>query len=320
VPETAWPLRLLPRDPAAILTSPNESVTEPATPGRSPDAPCPNCGDPTPGRFCRNCGQRRSELRISLRRMLVEVLDDQFSLNSALPRTVKSLFRRPGELTREYMAGRIVRYIPPFRLYLVCSVVFFLVLSLVPDLDSAQSVLQVNVTQADSTGAAAPAAAPADTNWADDISFRSRNAALDSLATQRLRELGRLPPQEAFRRVSAAFLSHAPQMMFILLPVFAFLLKILYFRRKRFYVEHFIFALHIHSFTYVVLTAMVLLPPWTRPILNLWVMVYVFLAMRRVYGQGIFRTGIKYVTLGITYLTLLSVASVVTIILSIALM
>lgn len=257
--------------------------------------------------------------------MLMEVVDDQFSLNSALPRTVKSLFRRPGELTREYMAGRIVRYIPPFRLYLVCSVVFFLVLSLVPDLDSAQSVLQVNVTRVDSTGAAAPAArrpapAAADTNWADDISFRSRNATLDSLATQRIRELGRLPPQEAFRRVSAAFLSHAPQMMFILLPAFAFLLKVLYFRRKRFYVEHFVFALHIHAFTYAVLTAMILLPPWTRPIFNLWVMVYVFLAMRRVYGQGIIRTGIKYVTLGISYLTLLSVASVVTIILSIALM
>ncbi|HYW09901.1 MAG TPA: hypothetical protein VE913_23250, partial [Longimicrobium sp.] len=131
---------------------------------------------------------------------------------------------------------------------------------------------------------------------------------------------GRLPPHEAFRRVSAAFLQHAPQMMFLLLPLFAFLLKVLYFRRKRFYVEHFIFALHIHSFTYVVLTAMVLLPAWTQPIFNVWLMIYVFLAMRRVYGQGLFRTTSKYVTLGVSYLTILSVASVVTIILSIAFM
>ncbi|HEX8430606.1 MAG TPA: DUF3667 domain-containing protein, partial [Longimicrobium sp.] len=173
--------------------------------------------------------------------MLMEVLDDQFSVNSALPRSAKALFFRPGELTREYMAGRIVRYIPPFRLYLVCSVVFFLVLSLVPDLDPTQSPVRVRVTLPDSTVVERPAPVPADTNWADNINFRSRNAALDSLASHRLRELGRLPPQQAFRRVSAAFLEHAPQMMFILLPVFAFLLKMLYFRRKRFYVEHFIF-------------------------------------------------------------------------------
>ncbi|HYW07866.1 MAG TPA: DUF3667 domain-containing protein [Longimicrobium sp.] len=257
--------------------------------------------------------------------MMLEVVDDQFSVNSALPRSAKALFLRPGELTREYMAGRIVRYIPPFRLYLVCSVVFFLVLSLVPDLNPMRNVIRVDAARSDSAGAAAPAAerpaaAPADSNWADDISIRSPNAALDSLASQRLRELGRLPPQEAFRRVSAAFLQHAPQMMFLLLPLFAFLLKVLYFRRKRFYVEHFIFALHIHSFTYVVLTAMVLLPAWTHPILNVWLMIYVFLAMRRVYGQGLFRTTIKYVTLGMSYLTILSVASVVTIVLSIAFM
>src|SRR3954465_1812058 len=101
---------------------------------RTPERPCLNCGDPTPGNFCRNCGQRKVEVQVSLVRMLMEALDDQFSINSALPRTVGALLARPGRLTREYMSGRIVRYIPPFRLYLVTSVVFFLMLSLVPEL------------------------------------------------------------------------------------------------------------------------------------------------------------------------------------------
>src|SRR3982751_1237473 len=101
---------------------------------RTPDRPCLNCGDPTPGNFCRNCGQRKVEVHVSLGRMLMEALDDQFSLNSALPRTIGALMFRPGRLTHEYMSGRIARYIPPFRLYLVMSVLFFLALSLLPDL------------------------------------------------------------------------------------------------------------------------------------------------------------------------------------------
>jgi hypothetical protein len=105
-----------------------------ATERRTPERPCLNCGDPTPGNFCRTCGQRKVEVHVSLGRMLLEALDDQFSINSALPRTMGALLARPGHLTREYMSGRIARYIPPFRLYLVTSVLFFLSLSLLPDL------------------------------------------------------------------------------------------------------------------------------------------------------------------------------------------
>ena len=105
------------------MTEPTPDATR-----RTPDRPCLNCGDETPGNFCRTCGQRKVEVRVSLRRMLLEALDDQFSLNSALPRTLQALFFKPGHLTREYMEGRIARYIPPFRLYLISSVIFFLIL------------------------------------------------------------------------------------------------------------------------------------------------------------------------------------------------
>ena len=49
---------------------------------------------------------------------------------SSWSRTLSSLLLHPGHLTREYVAGRIVRYIPPFRLYLLCSVLCFLVTAL----------------------------------------------------------------------------------------------------------------------------------------------------------------------------------------------
>src|SRR6185436_16470936 len=55
--------------------------------------------------------------------------EDQFSLNSGLLRTLRALFFRPGLLTTEYFALRIARYVPPFRLYLIASLLLFVFLS-----------------------------------------------------------------------------------------------------------------------------------------------------------------------------------------------
>src|SRR5687767_2191509 len=95
------------------IAAPPEFPSFRASERRTPERPCLNCGDPTPGNFCRTCGQRKVEVHVSLGRMLMEALDDQFSINSALPRTLGALIARPGHLTREYMSGRIARYIPP---------------------------------------------------------------------------------------------------------------------------------------------------------------------------------------------------------------
>ena len=77
-------------------------------------------------------------------------------------------------------------------------------------------------------------------------------------------------------------LEYAPHMVFVLLPVFALLLKLLYIRRRRYYAEHFVFALHVHAFMFVMMTLIVVLP-WdilNLPIL-LWIAVYIWLAMKR---------------------------------------
>jgi hypothetical protein len=103
-------------------------------PGRAtrrldPASPCLNCGDPTPGEYCPSCGQRKTDVQVSIRAMAADALEDELSLDRRLPSTLMALLFRPGKLTVEYVNGRIVRYVRPFRLYLVSSVVFFLLLS-----------------------------------------------------------------------------------------------------------------------------------------------------------------------------------------------
>ena len=297
---------------------------------RTPDRPCLNCGDPTPGNFCRTCGQRKVEVHVSLGRMLMEALDDQFSINSALPRTLGALIARPGHLTREYMSGRIARYIPPFRLYLVTSVLFFLTLSLLPDLRNPNVDLNgatVNLGGTDSAQVARPPAPvppaarsqragvlrpptppPAPTKIWLNGTVNTGNVVIDSIANARLDHFRRMEPKEAVRQVISGFLGRVPQMMFLLLPIFAGLLMILYAGSKRFYVEHFVFALHVHASAFVIYMAMIALVrvPAAGSLLLCWLMLYVFLAMKKVYRQGWIVTALKYGVLGIAYVFLLA--------------
>lgn len=304
---------------------------------RTPDRPCLNCGDTTVGFFCANCGQRKVDVRVSLRRMLMEALDDQLSVNSALPRTAGALLVRPGLLTCEYMKGRIVRYIPPLRLYLVTSLLFFVVLGLVANINemvdgargpregAADSIATPAApTVAKGRGPVAPPAAPevpaVGVSKREGGRLNINIAPTDSVGVPRwllpvhrhLRHtedrLNAMPTDEALRTIIQGGLDNAPTGVFLMMPVFALILKLLYFRRKRFYVEHFVFALHVHAFTFVVFGLLILLPEEgvVGGLLFLWLMIYVFLAMKRVYEQSFLRTFVKYVMLGWAYMFVLT--------------
>ena len=118
--------------------------------------------------------------------------------------------------------------------------------------------------------------------------------------------LNAMPRREALRMLVEKVEENAPVGVFVMMPLFAFILKILYVRRKRFYVEHFVFALHTHAFAFLVGTAVLLMNvDALEALIFLWFLIYLFLALKRVYGQSVIRTFLKYVLLGISYSFLL---------------
>ena len=310
--------------------------------------PCPNCGDPTQGRFCPSCGQRRGERRITLRRLLADVFEDQFSLSGALPRTMGVLLFKPGHLTTDYMAGRIARYVPPFRLYLLSSFVFFLVLNLMgggpqitrnvtPEVVDSAAIAADTVVAADSISVAADTGVAADSagitistgfvpdtaqGFTPEESERMR-VVIDSLVAGagflparvrervrvRLHELAGMEQGRLGTVISRELLDRAPVAIFLLLPVYAAILALLYVRSRRYYVEHFVFALHIHAFVFLLFTLQQFVErwDWLSGLMGLWIMVYGLLALKRYYRQSLLKTLVKYVLLGAIYLPLLTV-------------
>ena len=110
--------------------------------------------------------------------------------------------------------------------------------------------------------------------------------------------------------------NNIPTMMLCCIPLFALVLKVLYVRKRRYYVEHLVYALHIHTFVYVGVTVIVLvalgLAHWSETARALFsvaagfaMFVLVFLSIRRVYGEGWFFTTVKFLLGGITYFMVL---------------
>jgi hypothetical protein len=118
----------------------------------------------------------------------------------------------------------------------------------------------------------------------------------------------------------STLVSNLPYMMLCCIPLFALVLKVLYLRRHIFYIDHLIYALHIHTFAYVGIVLIVLatiglnrivpgpVAGWIIALLWLTFLVEIFLSIRRVYRQGRFISILKFLFGGFVYLIVLVAA------------
>ena len=121
-----------------------------------------------------------------------------------------------------------------------------------------------------------------------------------------------------------AFFQSLPQTLFVLVPLFALLLKAAYLFRRRLYMEHLIVALHSHAFLCVAILVLVMLGVardalgggvvagalgWLEWLVALWMPAYLWIAQKRVYGQGVVLTTLKFVLLGFCYAVLLTLGA-----------
>jgi hypothetical protein len=126
-------------------------------------------------------------------------------------------------------------------------------------------------------------------------------------------------------------ISNLPYMMLCCIPLFALVLKLLYVRRKVFYIDHLIYALHIHSFAYLA-TILIILATiglnrvasgadvgWIIALLWIAFAAQIFLSIRRVYRQGWFISVFKFFFGGFVYLIVLVAALAVTFFITLAL-
>lgn len=265
--------------------------------GPPPHGRCLNCGEPLAGAYCARCGQKRPRLDLTLRDVFRDAAEELFDWDGKVPRTIASLFLRPGELTRDFLAGRRARWLPPLRLYLICSLIFFVIRPAIELVSNRPVRAVANITL---TGAE-----PGTPLTPEEREVLARGLPGRMLGIDRL-ERAAAQPEALNRAVESAL----PRSMFILLPVFAALTRVLWGRSLPRYPAHLYAALHMHAAVFAslsVLSLFVGFAPTGRTasialaIVGLYVVVYVLIAFRQVFGESWMKTVAKSVVMAVLY-------------------
>ncbi|WP_273049683.1 DUF3667 domain-containing protein [Pseudoalteromonas sp.] len=384
-------------------------INESAAVKAAPKKHCDNCHQSVEGVFCSNCGQSLDSTLKYFWVVILHLLDDIFSFDSRASRTLWPLIFRPGFLTNEYFAGRRVHYVPPLRLYLFISIVFFLTLKLTVSGEDKQTIeinnnkaaisqvteyiktlnekkLQAQPTPDDQTMASIDAdlarfnrylsdlkldisvaenaklvsttrqlatielervklgtndksnditiSNNADGSLSFDFLSDESNKKLDDFA-KKLAEKAKKTFTTDTNRLINEVLGKLPQLMFVLLPLFALLLKVVFIFSKRLYMEHLTVALHSHSFIFIsflsidildvthdhvialgggVATAAASILGFIGFALLIWVPIYLFIMQKRIYKQGYLSAFFTYGFVGIIYFILMALTTFVAVV------
>jgi hypothetical protein len=208
-------------------------------------ARCLNCGEPLRGPFCSGCGQRAIPAYPTLRELVGDAWQELSGYDGRVLRTFRYLMRRPGALTLEVLQGHRARYVSPVRVYLVASLIYFLVSAASP------SLIKPSARQRPSSNV--------------NIDLADPEAALGKLTPEQRAELlknvesapwwvqpvlrSALLDPAAFQR---RLLQNLPRALFVLVPIFAAILAVFY--RRRPFSQHLIFALHLHAVIFLAQT------------------------------------------------------------------
>lgn len=308
-------------------------------------AACLNCGAPIAGAHCATCGQASDVHVLSMKEVAGDVTHSLLHLDSRVWRTLRLLVLKPGELTREFIAGRHQRYLPPFRLYLGISILFFALSALLPDskIVNVSSTPPATIDRPGVQPVVTPKVAEAAGELSEEVRQEMIAAGIDPTDIENLSK-GRAtcqfdtPPfgskdlevslkraceqirADGGARLAERFATTAPKLMFIFLPLMAAFALLFYWRPRRLYAEHLVLFLHNHAFTFLLIGAMEVINAiselkmpfvgivgFLNLLLFLYLPWYVFRSMRVVYGQGRLLTSVKFFFLSTIYFTLLGI-------------
>lgn len=275
-------------------------LTRSTPPGeaRAAGTPCLNCGGELHGPFCAACGQRAVPPDPTVRELAGDAWNELTGYDGRIMATFRGL-ARPGFLTREYIEGRRAQYLPPVRLYLIVSVIYFVIAASVPD----------DLSTGDVGSVSGPGGVRIGVTETDGDQRVDRAELLAQLETSPpyLRPMIRalLEDPSGFR---ARMFTIMPRVFFAMLPVFAAIVALFY--RRRHFPTALVFAVHLHAVAFIIFaiaeavkfTGNEHLVDRLGGILAIAFAVYALMAFRAMYGGGWPITVAKAVGIGLLYL------------------
>lgn len=284
---------------------------------------CSNCNSTVPSgnKYCGICGQEQRNLHIGFWGLVKEFISDNFNFDTRLAVTLRYLLFRPGFLAQEFALGKRASYVPPIRLYLFISFVYFLLVSLNLNerfhSDQTVSSIHLNSVEYKDDGHEASGVWMVDANNDRQVDSVLNDMGLpeSKVADHMVRQISRLtgPREDERNKFREEFYQNFSLSMFLLMPVFALLLWLFWTRPKPYYIDAIIFSVHLHSFIFILLTFKLLIGMFgmfklVNPLTLILVLTYITLGVKRVMDIPL-RTAIgKTLGVSVSYALIVSVA------------
>jgi hypothetical protein len=307
---------------------------------------CANCGLPFSAvpddNYCPRCGQENHELNVPARHLLLEFLEGTLHFDTKFFRSLQLLLFKPGFLTREFNIGHRVAFVPPIRLYVFISFIFFLLLSLqsgkqkefftVKEEKFGTSKSAVHVGRQESS---APIVIAMDSTTRRIVSKLKTTEQVDSfLLASKIKPhfMNRFALVQAVKLTNSSagefwhkFIKNVSLLMFVLMPVFGLLLHLALRRWKKHYVEFLMFSIHFHCFAFVLFSLYLIVLRFYESdapmlVIGALLLLYLALAMHRVYPQSWLKVAFKTVLVGFLYTFTMALCFLGTLFLSFALL
>lgn len=282
---------------------------------------CKNCNEKLSGqsKFCSNCGQKNID-KLNLKYLFSEILDNLLDFDSKLFVTLKCLVLKPGFLSKEFNIGRRVRYVLPVKFYLVISVIFFFMVSLIrllPESDPAEHAMdeQVGVAQ---FGTDSTQFQNSLTIGESDSLTNNRIIAFgeDSVSKEKFIELERnnnldsyikdsmgidnaiykyvvkrsLRTQYGDSSMEENMLNQLSIFLLLFIPFISLVYKWSFIDNKYSYVDHVVFNIHFNSFVILLLSFNELIKlteitDWSGLLVVIGAVVYLYIAIKKFYNR-----------------------------------
>jgi hypothetical protein len=256
------------------------------------------------------CGQRALPPHPSVRELVGDAIAEFSGWDGKFADTIRTLVRKPGELTRQWLQGKRVHFISPLRLYLTASLLFFVLQASAPATTNPVAGPVVVDTRT-APGRASAAATKAMTGEGQMTEEQKKSGLAAAQKAPKILRPMMVRMIEDPAGLKKSLRDMIPRMFFALLPLYAGILALFYWRRK--YPEHLYFAIHLHAFVFLALMFIEiakyggsLVSAIVSPFILAWIAIYSLAALRRVYGGGWGTTILK----GIGIMSLYSVAGV----------
>ncbi len=279
---------------------------------------CQNCEAQLVGPFCSDCGQSAKSRRGPIWQVSAEFLQDTLALDSKTFQSLFTLIFRPGKLTKAFLEGKRHSVLPPVRLYLAISLLFFLVFQ-IPSPDVKESNIYIgNVL----LGHEEPVKGAPNFQIMHFGKDNAANTWFETTYSEQIKVLKSADPQLSVEKIFNSLEEVLPTMLIFFLPIFALVMKLLYLFKRIFYFDHLIFSLHFQTWLMGAVLIIYGLAQYNAAWswLSAFVPIYLAKAQKVTYQQTYWLVIPKTLLILVLYITLLSIAGMMSFMSAIALL